>query len=339
MTPRVSVLVLAYNHGAYLADTLDSILKQKVDFAFEVLVGEDCSTDDTLSVAERYRDAHPEVVHIITSSNNVGMYENFRRLTLAARGEYIAICEGDDYWNACDKMSRQTAELDRDPRVALVHSDFDHIVEVDGRWRSLPFYWRRRGGHVPTGAVFDELIVRNFVKTCTMMTRSSLMREFLASALPLASYRVLDWPLCLFLALRGEVSFIDASLSTYRRVEGSATNLGHAADLARARSHFAMASDFCRLAGRPDLEAPAHHAAMGEALLYSVLDQDLAEVRAVLGWFKGAPPGPRTWRTAMGRAAVGTNVGMRALAPVLRRLYRLRLSDYDAEPFAPDRCV
>jgi hypothetical protein len=339
VTPRVSVLVLAYNHGPYLSDTLDSILKQEMDFPFEILVGEDCSTDDTLRVAERYRDAHPDVIQIITSSKNVGMYENFRRLTFAARGEYIAICEGDDYWNACDKLSLQTAELDRHPAASLVHSDFDHIVEVDGHWRALPYYWRHQGSPIPSGSVFDELLVRNFIKTCTMMARASHMREFFASPLPLASYRVLDWPLCLFLALRGEVTFIDASLSTYRRVAGSATNLGHAADLARARSHFAMGSDFCRFAARPDLEAPAHQAAMGEALLHAVLDRDLGEVRAVLDWFKEAPPGPRTWKTAAGRAAVRTRIGMRALAPVLRRMYRLRLSEYDARPVAPGKCT
>ena len=84
--PLVSVLVLAYNHAAFLPKAVESAVTQEVDFEFEVLVGEDCSKDDSLQVALTLQQRFPSLVRVITADNNVGAYRNYLRLLRAARG-------------------------------------------------------------------------------------------------------------------------------------------------------------------------------------------------------------------------------------------------------------
>ena len=95
--PVVSVVMLAYNHAEHLARAMESVLRQQAGFPFELLVG-DCSTDGSRAIAEDPLRKHPETVRIITSERNVGAYRNCMRLFAAARGEFIAQIDGDDYW-------------------------------------------------------------------------------------------------------------------------------------------------------------------------------------------------------------------------------------------------
>src|ERR1700719_3562213 len=96
--PLISVVMLAYNHERYLAEAIEGVVRQETSFAVELLIGEDCSTDGTRKVALSYQERFPEMIRVITSERNVGMHENLARLFAAARGRYIAFCEGDDYW-------------------------------------------------------------------------------------------------------------------------------------------------------------------------------------------------------------------------------------------------
>ena len=91
MTPLVSVCVTTYNHEAYLATALDAILAQRCDFGVEIVLGEDCSSDKTLSICREYADKYPENITLIASTENVGWRANYRRCVEAARGKYIGV--------------------------------------------------------------------------------------------------------------------------------------------------------------------------------------------------------------------------------------------------------
>ena len=108
-TPLVSVKMITYNHGPYIADAIEGVLMQKTDFRIELVIGEDCSTDDTRQIVLNRQSEHPDVVRVVTSDRNVGMHKNGDRVLRACRGKYIAVCEGDDY------RCKQTAEADRLP--------------------------------------------------------------------------------------------------------------------------------------------------------------------------------------------------------------------------------
>ncbi|MBQ5690303.1 MAG: glycosyltransferase, partial [Alistipes sp.] len=98
MSPLVSVVVTTYNHEPYLTRALDAILQQECDFGVEIVLGEDCSSDGTLAICREYAERYPEQITLITSTENVGWRANYRRCVEAARGKYVAFCDGDDYW-------------------------------------------------------------------------------------------------------------------------------------------------------------------------------------------------------------------------------------------------
>ena len=102
--PLVSIVCIVYNHEKFLSQAIESFLIQETDFPFELVVGEDRSTDNSLKVIQSYIRKYPNIIRIITSKNNVGMQKNFLRTMDVSQGKYIALCEGDDYW--CDKDKR-----------------------------------------------------------------------------------------------------------------------------------------------------------------------------------------------------------------------------------------
>jgi len=103
----VSVVVITYNHEQYIRQALDSILMQNVSFAFEILIGDDCSTDQTAEIIEEYQQRFPHIIKAILRSENIGATKNLYDLFLKCAGEYIAILDGDDFWTDKQKLKIQ----------------------------------------------------------------------------------------------------------------------------------------------------------------------------------------------------------------------------------------
>jgi len=140
--PKVSVSVATYNHEKYIGRALDSILMQKVNFEYEIVIGEDCSTDHTREIVLSYKDRYPEKIRLLLHESNVGMLENLKQLVLECNGQYVAKLEGDDYWTDPQKLQKQVTFLDCHPDyVACAHNV--HIVDENGAVRKdMPdHYW------------------------------------------------------------------------------------------------------------------------------------------------------------------------------------------------------
>lgn len=122
----LSVIVPTYNHEKYIAKALDSILMQKTNFPFEVLVGEDASTDGTKKILEEYEKAHPGFFTMIYRTVNTyksGGVRNSYDLCMRAKGKYIITLEGDDYWINPQKLQIQVDFLERHPEyIAVAHN-------------------------------------------------------------------------------------------------------------------------------------------------------------------------------------------------------------------------
>ena len=116
---KVSVCMITYNHEAFLAEALESILAQRTTFEIEVIVGEDCSTDNTRAVLLHYQRLHPHLIKPILQPHNVGYHRNFADVLRRASGEYIALLEGDDYWTSPEKLQRQSDLLDAHPEFSM----------------------------------------------------------------------------------------------------------------------------------------------------------------------------------------------------------------------------
>ena len=112
---KVSVVVATYNQEKYIGHTLESIVSQKVNFEYEVLVGDDCSTDGNAAVIKEYAEKYPEIIVPFLREKNLGMGGNVADLMMRTTGEYVAFIEGDDYWIDDNKLQKQVDFLDSHP--------------------------------------------------------------------------------------------------------------------------------------------------------------------------------------------------------------------------------
>lgn len=206
--PRVSVLILAYNHAAYIAPALQSALQQVTTFPVELLVGEDCSTDDTRDRILEIDRAHPGRLRLIFQPRNIGAGENLTQLLQAARGEYVALLEGDDYWTDPSKLQRQLDALDAHPDWTICFHRAE-VIDAAGR----PLGYAPAAADFPPVSTFDDLLRSNFISTPTVMFRHGLFPEFPQRFRRLAQQ---DWPLHLLNARHGSIGYLDRVMSAYR---------------------------------------------------------------------------------------------------------------------------
>lgn len=128
---KVSVTLLAYKHAQYIRQCLDSILSQKVNFRYEIIIGDDCSEDGTAEILMEYKEKYPEIVKPIINEVNVGASKNSYRLKQICCGEYIVGAESDDYWVDDGIFQKQVDYLDNHSNIIAVGTNF-YNVEPDG---------------------------------------------------------------------------------------------------------------------------------------------------------------------------------------------------------------
>jgi len=112
LKPVVSVCIITYNQESFVRQTIEGILLQKCDFPFDVVLGEDCSSDSTRKICEEYAQKYHEFIRLLPSEKNIGGTANFIRTLNECTGKYIAICEGDDYWTDPYKLQKQVDFLE-----------------------------------------------------------------------------------------------------------------------------------------------------------------------------------------------------------------------------------
>ena len=133
MTDKViSVVVVTYNQEATIARTLDSILAQDIDVPYEIVVGDDASTDGTRAVLADYRSRYPDIIRLRLLPVNRGVRENYVTCLLDCKGRYIADCAGDDFWTDPTRLRRQYMLLECDPTISVVHTAWDYYNETTG---------------------------------------------------------------------------------------------------------------------------------------------------------------------------------------------------------------
>ncbi|WP_276482099.1 glycosyltransferase family 2 protein [Paraflavitalea pollutisoli] len=127
--PILSVCTITYNHERFIAQCLDGLLNQQTNFPFEIVLGEDCGGDRTREIIRSYAERYPHIIKPIYHERNVGASPNLFQYCLpAARGKYIAICDGDDYWTDPLKLQRQVDFLNDHPECVM---SFHRVKQVD----------------------------------------------------------------------------------------------------------------------------------------------------------------------------------------------------------------
>ncbi|MEM1110321.1 MAG: glycosyltransferase [Pseudomonadota bacterium] len=209
---KISVALVTYNHRPFLKEALDSVLQQSFDDDWEVVIGDDASTDGTSELIAEYQRQYPQRVRVLSRDANAadGGRSNAMATLRACRGDYIAYLDGDDYWLGNHKLAAQAAMLDASPALsACVHP----VIRDYGDGRQDHF------GAPARRAPFSQAeIARNF----TFVHCSAFM--YRRAALPVlpdwfADARIVldDWTLALLCARQGDIGYLDEVLGVYRK--------------------------------------------------------------------------------------------------------------------------
>ncbi len=157
---KVSVVVATYNQEKYIGHTLESIVTQKVNFEYEVIVGDDCSPDGTADVVRKYAEQYPDIIVPILREKNLGMGGNTADLTMRAQGDYIAFIEGDDYWIDENKLQKQVDFLDSHPDYIACFGLCQIVDENDVRLEGREQYsgFMKQGGEYTVKEFQDYIL-------------------------------------------------------------------------------------------------------------------------------------------------------------------------------------
>ncbi len=168
---KVSVLMLTYNHEKYIADAIESVVKQKTDFPFELVIGEDFSTDNTANICREYQKKYPDIIKLNANDKNLGLQKNFIQNYNLCSGEYMAICEGDDFWINKHKLQIQADFLDQHKKYsACFHRALNYYQENGSKSISNGVYQKK------VNSVID-IITCNPITNVTVMFRLGLFGE------------------------------------------------------------------------------------------------------------------------------------------------------------------
>lgn len=206
--PRVSIVMVTYNHAGVIAQAIESVVMQKTTFRLELIIGEDRSTDRTREIVAHYQALHPELIRAIYQSTNVGMHRNFRAVFAQAAADYVAFLEGDDYWTDPLKLQRQVDFLDANPECPGCFHDVNVVSGVESN-----VVRRYCDPKPPPFLDGPALLERNSIPTCSIVFRRDSLppRPACYASLPMG-----DWPTWLLLARSGPLAYIDEVWGCYR---------------------------------------------------------------------------------------------------------------------------
>jgi Glycosyl transferase family 2 len=196
---KLSVAMITYNHERFIGQSIESVLAQKVNFDYEIVIGEDCSTDGTREVILDFQRRYPERIVSILRERNIGGARNLAETIAACRGQYLALLEGDDYWSCTSKLQKQVDFLDVHPDWAICCSRAEVRNEGDMHTNKLrvqtgAVFPARPGSLRPNGPevsgllpveprvagtyTLEDLLAENFIPTCTVLYRWGSVPRF-----------------------------------------------------------------------------------------------------------------------------------------------------------------
>lgn len=216
---KVSVVMATYNHEKYIGHALESAINQKTDFKYEILVGEDCSTDGTAKIVKEYAEKYPDKINARIREKNLGMSGNIVDLMMAAKGEYIAFLEGDDYWIDENKLQKQADFLDNHPEHVAVFGKCIMVDADEKRMNDIEQYncYVKTGGEY-TVKEFQEYLFPG--QTATSMYRKSSYGAIQKKVMDVGinAGRMKDVTQILCMLSVGKMYVLDDELAAYRYV-------------------------------------------------------------------------------------------------------------------------
>lgn len=166
---KISACIITYNHELFIEDCIKGALNQNIDFDYEIIIGEDCSTDNTFAICERYALEYPDKIKLFRGEKNLGLSGNWIESLKACSGDYIAICEGDDYWTDPNKLKLQLDALTKSNKYVFSFHD-SLIYNVTNKLQNLRIGTKEIDQEPSITSVLRE----NNIRTETMVFKNSL---------------------------------------------------------------------------------------------------------------------------------------------------------------------
>jgi glycosyltransferase involved in cell wall biosynthesis len=209
--PVVSICCITYNQAPFIRECLDGFLMQETTFPVEIVIHDDASTDGTADIIREYEARHPGIIRALYQTEN--QFRKVRHLDVIfnfprSRGRYIALCEGDDYWTAPDKLQMQVDFMESHQQYSGCFHNVTVVYE-DGSTRAHSQYAR---------PLKDTFTLKDFAAHNYIATPSALFRARLFPRFPdwYAQVPIGDWPLHMLNAEHGAVGYVDRVCAVYR---------------------------------------------------------------------------------------------------------------------------
>lgn len=205
---KLNVILITYKQEEYIRQTVESILMQKTDFVFDIVVADDCSPDATLDIIKEYQEHSNIKFQILDTPKNLGYTENYKRAFAACEGEYIAIMEGDDYWTSPLHLQKHVDFLDAHPECTMSFNRHDRLF-VDKGYNDIP-EWKFEEDYrlIET----EEMVLGNQIGNLSCcVSRNIPIEDKIFEA-----YFFADWLLGMYLGMFGPLAQQKEVTSAYR---------------------------------------------------------------------------------------------------------------------------
>ncbi len=294
---KVSVKTITYNHEKYIAQAIESVMMQHVTFDYELVIGEDCSTDNTRNIVLAYRDRYPDKIRVLLADTNLGALNNSERTEAACRGEYVAYLEGDDFWTSSDKLQKQVDFLDNHPECSICFHNVNVLSDSQGQ-----IIRQYCGTDQKEFTALEDILVANYIPTCSVMFRNRFIQK-----LPdwFAKLPMTDWPTHVMNAQHGNIGYINEVMATYRVHDGGVwSRMGYAERITANLRFYKEINRY--LSYRYDALISAQASAWWKRLSVELIEQgyqlglqnpDINHVMTIFESWPDAIPYTREWRT------------------------------------------
>ena len=216
-SPFLSVIMITYNHESYIAQAIEGVMMQQTSFPFELIIGEDYSTDNTRKICKEYKEKYPDIIKLLLPELNLGMMPNFIATIGESSGKYIALCEGDDYWTDPYKLQKQVDFLEANEDFSIcfhnvkIWKDQEKIMVDDFMTKA-----------VPEETDIYELAKENYIHTPSVVFRRK--EQVLVDFIGLGKLSAGDYPLHLLTAKYGKIKKFSECMAVYRFGSGIWSN-------------------------------------------------------------------------------------------------------------------
>lgn len=210
---KISVIIPSYNRAATLKETLGSILSQEVNAELEIVIGDDCSTDNAREVILQYHQQHPETIHYFFWEENMGLGSNWLSCLKHCSGDYVCNCDNDDYWHNPQKLQLQLDFMEEHPDIDMCHTDYRTMNRISGvvketRCQSVSFEGEDQQMSVMNG---------HFVccNATVMYRRASLIKYLPIDDMIDHHFTLQDFSVWMFLAAHNSFAELHISTATW----------------------------------------------------------------------------------------------------------------------------